>query len=190
MNDVENGEGCEAVLAAANPLLGRGVFVFLKLPESWSLLKTSMSPECNALGREIVGNGFRWITSGFIHAILVDEQKNHAYPLFLEVKELFDHEKALEIIRKRFDKLVRESEHVEMKKLHTNGHEAQYATWVSQKKMFLKREKVVLAHLEYATYCDATKRLMLFRISSSHIGNFMEDKEKMLSILSSLTCHF
>jgi hypothetical protein len=76
-----------------------------------------------------------------------------------------------------------------MKKIHINGHEAHCITWISQKKMFLKREKVTLANLEYATYCDATKRLMLFRISSSHIENFMEDKEKMLSILSSLTCH-
>ncbi|MDI6691205.1 MAG: hypothetical protein QMD13_06555 [Candidatus Bathyarchaeia archaeon] len=190
MNSVENGKECEAVLAATNPLLGRGVFVFLKLPESWKLLKTSMSPECNALGREIVGDGFRWITSGFIHAILVDEQKNQAYPLFLDVKEIFDNEKALEIIRRRFDKLASEGERIEMEKIHINGHEAHCVTWISQKKMFLKRKKVILANLEYATYCDATKRLILFRISSSHIENFMEDKEKMLSILSSLTCHF
>jgi hypothetical protein len=189
MSDVENGKECEAVLAATNPLLGRGVFVFLKLPEFWKVLKSSMSPECNALGRDIVGNGFRWITSGFIHTILVNEQKNQAYPLFLEVRELFDNEKALEIIRKRCDKLVKEGERTEMKKIHINGHEAHCITWISQKKMFLKREKVVLANLEYATYCDATKRLMLFRISSSHVENFMEDKEKMLSILSSLTCH-
>ncbi|MGB9778064.1 MAG: hypothetical protein ACPLW8_01555 [Candidatus Bathyarchaeales archaeon] len=190
MSDVENGKGCEAVLAATNPLLGRGVFVFLKLPESWNLLKTSMSPECNALGREIVGDGFRWITSGFIHAILVNEQKHQAYPLFLEVKELFDNEKALEIIQKRCAKLAKEGERTEMKKMRIKGHEAHCIIWMSQKKMFLKREKVTLANLEYATYCDATKRLMLFRISSSHIENFIEDKEKMLSILSSLTCHF
>jgi hypothetical protein len=189
MSGIDEEKECEAVLAATNPLLGRGVFVFLKLPESWRLLKTSMSPECNALGREIVGDGFRWITSGFIHVILVDEQKNQAYPLFLEVKELFDNEKALEIIRRRFDKLVKEGERVEMKKMRINGHEAHYITWINQKRIFLKRKKVVLANLEYAAYCDATKRLMLFRISSSHVENFMEDKEKMLSILSSLTCH-
>ncbi|MGB9693290.1 MAG: hypothetical protein ACPLYF_00435, partial [Fervidobacterium sp.] len=166
------------------------VFVFLKLPESWKLLKTSMSPECNALGRDIVGNGFRWITSGFIHAILVNEQENQAYPLFLEVKELMGGGQALEIIRKRFEKLVKKGKEEEMEKIRANGHEAQYIVWTGQKKIFLKRRAVILVHLEYATYCNATRRLLLFRISSSQIENFRRDKERMLSILSSLTCHF
>jgi len=180
----------EAVLAASNPLLGQGVFVFLKMPESWKIVKTAIPPECNSLGKELVGNGFRWITSGLIHTILIDEPKNQAYPLILEVKEFFDKKEALETVRKKFDKNVKKGERIEMKKIHINGHEAQYVTWISQKKMFLKRKKVVLAHMEYAIYCGVTKRLMLFRISSSHIENFMEDKEKMLSILSSITCHF
>ena len=189
MNSLENGKEREAVLAASNPLLGRGVFVFLKVPESWKLLKTSMPPECNALGREIVGNGFRWITSGFIHALLVNEQKNQAYPISLEVIELMGDDKALEIIRKRFRKLVKKGKQTEAEKMHANGHEAQYIVWTGQKNIFLKKKEVILAHLEYATYCDATKRLLLFRVSSSHVENFMRDKDRMLSMLSSLTCH-
>jgi hypothetical protein len=179
----------EAVLAATNPLLGHGVFVFLKLPESWKIIKTSISPECNALGRELVGSGFRWITSGLIHTILIYEQKNHAYPLSLEVKEVFNREKALEIIRKRLNKIGKKGGLIETKKIKVNGHEAQFVTWTWEKRILLKREKVVLANLECSTYCDVTKRLVLLRISSSRIENFMEDKERMLSILSSLTCH-
>lgn len=179
----------EAVLAAANPLLGQGVFIFLKLPESWRIIKTSISPECNALGRELVEGGFRWITSGLIHTILVYEPKNQAYPLSLEVKEVFDHEKALEIIRKRLDKIAKKGGLVEMKKVQINGHEAQFVTWTEQKGILFKRKKVTLANLECSTYCDATKRLMFLRISSSRIENFMEDKERMLFILSSLICH-
>ncbi len=186
---MEKEEVKEAVLAATNPLLGQGVFVFLKLPESWKIIKTSLSPECNALGRELVGSGFRWITSGLIHTILICEQKNQAYPLSLEVREIFNREKALGIIRKRFNKIVKKGGLVETKKIQINGHEAQFVTWMGEKRIFLKREKVVLANLECSTYCDVTKRLVFLRISSSCVENFMEDKERMLSILSSITCH-
>jgi len=189
MGEAENGKGREAVLAATNPLLGRGVFVFLKLPGNWLLLKADLPPECNALGREIVGNGFRWITSGRIHAILINKKRNQPYPLFLEVKEFIDYRKASETIQKKFEKIVKKYGEGEMKKVRVKGHESQYVTWSSRRRMFFKRKNVILAHLEYATYCNFTKRLIFLRISSSHIENFMKDKEEMLSILSSITCH-
>jgi len=188
---MEKEKGHEAILAAVNPLLGRGVFVFLKVPESWKLLKISIPPECNALGREFVGEGFRWITSGSIHALLVDEQKNQAYPFFLEVREFINDAQAFEFIQKRFQKLHNEeSERVKIKPAYISDHEARCVIWVSRKKMFLKRKEVALAHLECTTYCNLTKRLLLFRVSSSRVEDFMRDEEKMLSILSSVTCHF
>lgn len=190
LGEAEDRKMREAVLAAANPLLGRGVFVFLKLPENWQLLKTDLPPECNALGREIVGDGFRWITSGRIHAILINKKRNQPYPLFLEVREFIDYKRASGTIRKKFEKIIKKCGQAEKKKVCANGHEAQYVTWSSQKKMFFKRKSVTLAHLEYATYCNFTKRLIFLRISSSHIENFMKDKKEMLSILSSITCHF
>jgi len=180
----------EVVLAVSNPLLGQGVFVFLKIPKSWRIVETPILPECNSLGKDFVGNGFRWVTSGFIHTTLINEQKNQAYPLSLEIKEFYDSEKVLVATQKRFEKVVRLGELIEMEKININGHEAHYIIWTDQKRVFLKWRKVALVHLEYAVFCNVTKRLMLFRISSSNIKNFMEDKEKMLRILSSLTCHF
>lgn len=184
-SDKEN----KAVLAAVNPLLGCGIFVFLKMPDFWRILKSPEPPECNTLAKEAVKEGFRWVVSGFTHALLLNQKKNQAYPLFVEAKEFRNDFQPLEFIKKRFQKLDKKDEVMERKQLRVNGHEAQYAIWMSRKKMFLRRKEVTLAHLECLTYCNFTKRLLLFRVSSSHIENFMEDVEKILSIMSSVTCH-
>lgn len=186
---MEIGKEREAILAAVNPLLGRGVFVFLKVPGSWRVLSTSASPECNALGKEVVGERSRWITSGFMHALLVDDERKKAYPLFVEAREFVNDVKALEFIQKRLQKLANESETTERKPMRVGRHEAWYFVWTNRKRMFLKRKEVALAHLECAIYCDSTKRVLIFRISSSRVEDFMRDKEKMLSILSSIVCH-
>lgn len=185
---METGKEHEAILAAVNPLLGRGAFVFTKVPASWKLLKTTMQPECNALSKE-VGEDFRWITSGFMHALIVDEEKNQAYPLFVEAREFRNDAQALEFIEKRFQKLGKEGNVVEKRSTQVGGHEAKYIIWTSSKKMFLRRRETTLYYLEFATYCDLTRRLLRFRVSSSHVEDFMRDKEKMLSMLSSITCH-
>ncbi len=186
---MESNEENEAVLAAVNPLLGCGIFVFLRMPDSWRILKSPEPPECHALGKETVKGGFRWVTSGFTHALLLNQEKNQAYPLFVEVREFRNDFQPLEFIKKRFKKLDKKGEVVERKQSYVGGHEAQYAIWMSRKKMFLRRKNVTLAHLECVTYCNFTKRLLLFRISSSHVENFMEDVEKILSIMSSVSCH-
>jgi len=186
---METGKEHEAILAAVNPLLGRGTFVFIKLSASWKLLKTRASPECNALSKQVSGEGFRWITSGFMHVLIVDEEKNQAYPLFVEAKEFRNNVQALEFMKKRFQKLGDEGMVVEKRSAQVGGHEANYVIWTSRKKMFLRRGETTLSHLEWATYCDRTSRLLLFRVSSSRVEDFMRDKEKMLSMLSSITCH-
>jgi len=146
-------------------------------------------PECNALARESVKGGFRWVTSGFTRVLLLNQEESQAYPLFVEVKEFRDDFQPLEFIEKRFQKLGEKGEVVERKRLRVNGHEALCAMWISRKKMFFRRKEVVLAHLECMTYCNFTRRLLLFRVSSSHVENFMRDLREILSILCSATCH-
>ena len=186
---METGNENEAVLAAVNPVLGRGVFVFVKMPAHWKLLKTRAAPECDALSPQVAGDGFRWVAAGFMHVLIFDEKKNQAYPLFVEAREFRNEAQALEFVKKRFQKFGEEGEVVEKRSAQVGGHEANYVIWTSRKKMFLRRGETTLSHLECVTYCDLTRRLLIFRVSSSRVEDFMRDKEKMLSMLSSITCH-
>lgn len=179
----------EAVLAAVNPLLGYGIFVFLRMPGSWRVLKSPEPPECNALAREAVRVGFRWVTSGFTRVLLLNQEKSQAYPLFVETREFRDDSRPLEHIRKRFQKIEDKHEVVEKAQLRISGHEARYIIWRSRRRLLLKRKRVPMVHLECATYCNFTRRLLTFRVSSSHVENFMRDLEKILAILSSASCH-
>jgi len=179
----------DAVLAAVNPLLGCGIFVFLKTPNFWKVLKSPEPPECNALGKEEVKGGFRWIMSGFMHALLLNEEKQLAYPLFVEAKEFRNDSQPLEFIKTRLQKLEEKNRVVERKQLWVNGHDAVSSMWMSRKRIGLRRKEAILVNLECVTYCSFTRRLLLFRIQSSHVESFMEDLEKILSILSSATCH-
>jgi hypothetical protein len=189
LKDMESDKKSDAVLAAVNPLLGCGIFVFLKTPNFWSVLKSPEPPECNALGKEEVKGGFRWIMSGFMHALLLNEEKQLAYPLFVEAKEFRNDSQPLGFIKTRLHKLEEKNRIVERKQLLVNGHEAVCSMWMSRKRMVLRRKEAILVNLECVTYCSFTRRLLLFRIQSSHIKGFMEDLEKILSILSSATCH-
>ena len=182
-------EGVEGCLAARNPLLGTGVFVFLKLSGSWRLRAAPESPECYALGNEAVDGNFRWVTAGFIRAILLNEQKKKAYLLSVEVREFRGETQAIKFVNKYFSEIQAREDIREMGPIQVGGHHARYALWVHHSRSILRRTKKAEALMECAFYCRQTRRLLRLKVLSKTVEGLIRDKEAILSILSSVTCH-
>lgn len=183
----EEAEGC---LAAVHSLLGVGVFAFLKVPRSWRLVRSVEPPECHALGRD-TGESFRWIVSGSMRVLLLNEEMKEAYVLFVEAREFKDEPQVWKFVEKRFNKLRdKRGDPVETRSLQVGDHQARYALWVHRRRGLLRRGGRVEALLEWTVYCNLTGRLLWFRVSSSNVEGFMRSKVQVLSILSSITCHY
>ena len=182
-------EGTEGCLAAVHSLLGVGVFAFLRVPGSWRLIRSVEPPECHALGRD-VGESFRWVVSGSMRALLLDEETKEAHILFVEAREFKDESQVWKFVDKRFEKLLgKRGDPMKTRSLQVGDHRARCALWVCRRKGFLGRRERVEALLEWTVYCDLTGRLLWFRVSSNNVEGFMRSKAQVLSMLSSITCH-
>ena len=182
-------EGTEGCLAAVHSLLGVGVFAFLKVPRSWGLIRSVEPPECHALGKDI-GESFRWVVSGSMRALLLDEETKVAHTLFVEAREFKDESRVWKFVDKRFGKLRGErGDPMEMRSLQVGDHRARCALWVRRRRGFLGRRERIEALLEWTVYCDLTGRLLWFRVLSGNVEGFMRSKAQVLSMLSSIKCH-
>ena len=183
-------EEAECFMAVKNPLFGVGVYMFFKVPSSWRLLKAPEPPECLALGKEVIRGEFRWVVSGMMRTILLNKEFNEARMLSVEVKEFRDGARAQSFVDKRFRGILgRNIALREGGSFDVCGHSGRYLLWAQRRRALFTGKERTDAFLDCAVYCDKTERLLWLKISSGNVNGLMRDKEAMLSILSSITCH-
>ncbi len=180
----------ENCLAAKSIFFGLGVFVFMYLPEDWMLGRLTEPPECLSLGSWSTNYNFRWITDGFILTTLENLKERRGYALRVDIKMFQDAEKAKKHVLKKIEKIKRKNIKV-LEEGNTNigEHNGKFLLWTRKFKSFLKRKEGEEFCAEFPTYCTSTERLVWIKVRCSTPENFILDREDIMKILSTITCH-
>lgn len=181
----------ENCLGAKNVLFGMGVFILIYLPEDWMLSRLVEPPECLSLGSWNKTYDFRWITDGFIRTPLVNMKGRRGYSLRVDTKMFQDAEKAKKHVLKNIEKIKRKNIEV-LEEGNTSiigGHNCKFLLWTRKCKSLLRRKEREELCAEFPIYCNGTERLVWIKLKSATPDNFILDKEAIMKILSTITCH-
>jgi len=180
----------ENCLAAKNPLLGVGVFMFIYLPENWVFRTLNEPPECSSLGSWNKTGDFRWISNGFIRTLLINMRDKRGYLFRVDVKMFYNAEKATKYILEKMEKIKkRQVKILDEGNMYIGEHSIKFLVWSKKFKPFLSRKEKEELYAEFPIYCNDTKRLLWVKLKCDKPRNFLLDKKDLLKIISTIICH-
>jgi len=182
-------ESRRGLLAGFSIFFGVGVFAYLELPETWDVRLGPEPPECDLLSDEVMEDGSRWVLKGKLKTFLVNNEAGRLYLLCVEVRTARDSSHAERTIEKKLSKLTGKpgTEVLSEGRISVGGHDARYLVLVSREKGLLRKRERTRYLIEIPFFCDETGRLIWVEVMGGPW--LLEDVDKLISILSSLSCH-
>jgi hypothetical protein len=182
----------ESFLSLTNIFFGGGTIAYLLFPKDWRICGSMAESEC--LATRMVNNQ-SWVTSGHMRLRLntlgkpsLDLSEAIVFTVKIQSKRSFDVD---DWIKRKLRKLKKKNIRVhEVVHIWISEHKSAYVLWTKRRKShWIFGELQTQAELDFRLPCDITQRVIHVNLWTKHDHLIFDNREKLLTILSSLACH-